>query len=158
MTEDSPSTETRGDHADHWTVVRCGLAGICVMAAMCFVKFLAAIPRLFTGDWAWRELTLFPLQVIVLGFFPGLVTGILLPLRRYGHFGHAVIGAGCANVYLLACFALFELDGLLNARLVTVLTFAVLASFGGGAMGVVIANDIQREKSRTSPSEEKSNG
>jgi hypothetical protein len=158
MTESAARTEGDGDHVNEWTIVRCGLAGVYVMAAICFVKFLAAIPRLFTGDWTWTELALFPLQVIVLGFFPGLVTGMSLPLRHYGHLGHAIIGAGCANVYLLACFALFEFDGLLNARLVTVLAFAAIASFGGGAMGVVIAQDIQQDDRQIPTSEQETDG
>ena len=158
MTEDVPNSENRIDHAGRWTVVRCGVAGICVMAAICFVRFIAAIPRLFTEDWTWTELALFPFQVIVLGFFPGLVTGILLPLRRYGHIGHAIIGAGCANVFLLACFALFEFDGLLNARLVSVLVFIAIASFGGGAMAIVIAHDIQHDDSQSPTSEQKTDG
>ncbi|MBN2296760.1 MAG: hypothetical protein JXM70_30320, partial [Pirellulales bacterium] len=153
---DSPSnSNVPNDSPGHWTVIRCGLAGVCVMAVICFIKFLAAIPRLLTDDWTWTEMALFPLQMMILGFFPGIVTGLLLPLRR---FGHAIIGAGCANVYLLACFALFELDGLLNARLATVLAFVTITSISGGAMGGVIANDIQKANRQTSTPDQKADG
>jgi hypothetical protein len=112
-----------------------------ILAACCAIKFIAAIPRLFTDDWTWQEFAWFPLQVIVIGFFPGFVTGLLLPLRRFGHVGHFVIGAICANVYLLACFAMFEPVGLLNARWQTVIAFAFIATIGGGPFGIVLAID-----------------
>jgi hypothetical protein len=145
---DSDTNDSCGNNRPP-TAVQCGLIGIYMMAAICGIKFLAAIPRLFTASWTWTELAMFPLQIIVLGFFPGVATGLLLPLRRYGNLGYFVIGSVCANVYLLACFALFEFDGLIHAKWPTVVAFAIIATVGGGPMGMVIAHDARSETARS---------
>src|SRR5262245_55443273 len=132
--------------SNEWTVLRCGLAGVVVLGVMCSVNFIAAIPRLFIETWTWRELLVFPLQVIVLGFLSGAAHGIVLPLARFGRWGDAVIGAVCANVYLLVCFALFDTSALLHPRRDTALALSAIATLGGVGMGLVIGNDIRQSK------------
>ena len=128
---------------NQWTVLRCGMAGVYVLGVVCGIRFLWAIPRLFTEDWTWSELLWFPFQVIVLGFATGSVHGILLPLARFGKIGDAVIGAGCCNVYLLVCFALFETEALLNPRLDTALTLSAIATLAGAAFGLITGHEIR---------------
>ena len=126
-----------------WTVFRCGIAGVYVLGVVCGIRFLWAIPRLFTENWTWSELLWFPFQIIVLGFATGSVHGILLPLARFGKIGDAVIGAGCCNVYLLVCFALFETEALLNPRLDTTLALSAIATFAGAAFGLIVGHEIR---------------
>jgi len=125
---------------NRWTVFRCGIAGVYILGVVCGSR---AIPRLFTEDWAWSELLWFPFQVIVLGFATGAVHGILLPLARFGRIGDAVIGAGCCNVYLLVCFALFETEALLSPRLDTALALSAIATFAGAAFGLIVGHEIR---------------
>lgn len=132
-----------------WTVLRCGLVGMYVLGAICSVRFVVSIPRLFTEDWTWMELFQFPFQVVVLGFLTGATTGLLLPLAKYGRIGHAIVGAGCANVYLVVCFAMFETAALLNPRLDAFIAFTCIATFMGGAFGLMVARDIADAKSDT---------
>jgi hypothetical protein len=132
--------------SNEWTVFRCGLAGVFVLGAMCGINLIVAIPRLFSEPWTWSELLVFPLQVLVLGFVTGATHGIVLPLARFGRWGNAAIGAICANVYLLVCFALFETSALLYPRLDTALALSAIATLGGLGMGLVIGNDLRQSK------------
>jgi hypothetical protein len=133
-------------NSKEWTVVRCGLAGMLVLGVLCGINFVTAIPRFFREPWTWGELLAFPLQVLVLGFLTGVVHGIVLPLARFGRWGDAAIGATCANVYLLVCFALFETSALLHPRLNTALALSAIATIGGIAMGLIIGKDIRQSK------------
>lgn len=117
--------------------------GAFILTGVCAIKFLFAIPRLFTEDWTWNELLVFPFQVLVLGFLTGAVHGLLFPLARYGRIGAAIIGAACANMYLLVCFALFETEALLHPRLDTTLALGGIATVAGGALGVMVRKDIR---------------
>jgi hypothetical protein len=128
---------------NRWTVFRCGMVGVYVLGVVCGIRFLWAIPRLFTEDWTWSELLWFPFQVIVLGFVTGGAHGILLPLARFGRIGDAIIGAGCCNVYLLVCFVLFETKALLNPRLDTALALSAIATFAGAAFGLIVGHEIR---------------
>lgn len=134
------------------TAVQWGFLGVKILAACCLLKFVEAIPRLFTEKLSWQELALFPLQVFGIGFSAGYVTGLLAPLSRFGHQGHFVMGAACANVYLLACFAMFEPLALINARWQSVVAFAFVATIGGGPFGILLAKDVA-EKADTSNTE-----
>lgn len=145
MPSESQSNEPRPPR----TAVQWGFLGVKILAVCCLLKFVGVIPRLFREELAWQEVALFPLQAIGIGFSAGYVTGLLAPLSRFGHKGHFVIGAVCANVYLLACFVMFEPVALINARWQSVVAFAVAATIGGGPFGILLANDAAKTTDNT---------
>lgn len=131
--------------AEDWPWYKLGLAGVVIVAWMTAAHLIAAIPRLFVEPWKWAELLLLPVQIIVIGFSCGATVGLLLPLRRWGMPGHAIIGAVAANVYLLGCIAAFAFDSLRHPRLSAVIGLASVAAIGGGWFGALLGWEIQRD-------------
>jgi hypothetical protein len=130
---------------DDWPWYKFGFLGVAVMSLMTGAHVVAAIARFFVEPWTWAELLLLPVQVVAIGFACGATIGLLFPLRRWGMIGHAVIGAAAANVYLLGCFACFDVDSLRHPRLSAVAGVASLAAFSGGWFGALIAWEYRQE-------------
>jgi hypothetical protein len=124
------------------TAVECGFLGVKILAVCCLLNFIQVVPGLFAAKVTWQEVVQFPLQVFGIGFSAGYVTGLLAPLSRFGHKGHFIMGAACANVYLLACFTMFEPVALLNARWQSVVGLAFAATIMGGPFGILLAEDV----------------
>jgi hypothetical protein len=128
-----------------WKWYEFSLAGAAVMLVMTSVHFVAAIPRLWVEPWTWKELLLLPVEVVAIGLACGTTIGLLRPLHRWGLVGDAIIGAIAADIYLLACFLVFNPEDLQHPPLKAVVALGLVAACGGGLFAVGIQLELRQE-------------
>ena len=125
---------------------RAGFLGALVLCACAFVEFLGSIPRLFTEEWTWEELLLFPLQMIAIGFACGAVVGLMLPAsRRFGIWGDAVIGALAGPTYLFLCIAMFEPTAFQPKYLLWGVFLALMSAVIGASLSMSVGLEMREQ-------------